>query len=276
VRRLFTTFDAFGVDLSMHALRWGVRAGSWTRIVRSVYGEGPKPPTALDRERAVVLARRTTARGALAGVLLELDSVRIDGRPTRARQVDVGSVVHGIPCATALQTLIDLAATLDDDRWEQALESALRKGLVTIEEIEAVLPRLELERLPGTPRICRVLARRPPGAPPTESLLETITVQVARTVPGLERLVRQHEVWHGGLFVARLDLCEPDLGVFFELDGQHHKDQPVYDASRQTAVVAVTGWLPGRFTWTEMTRTPRSSARRMGGVVEQARRRRAA
>jgi very-short-patch-repair endonuclease len=49
-----------------------------------------------------------------------------------------------------------------------------------------------------------------------------------------------------GLFVARVDLCKPEIGLFLELDGQHHKDQPVYDARRETAVVAATGMLPGR------------------------------
>ena len=65
-------------------------------------------------------------------------------------------------------------------------------------------------------------------------------------------------------------------GVFFELDGQHHEGQPVYDARRETAVIAATGWLPGRFTWTELTRIPRSSQRRMAAIRAQAQRRQAA
>jgi hypothetical protein len=48
--------------------------------------------------------------------------------------------VGGIRCADGLQTLIDLSAVLDDDRWEQALESALRKQLCTVGGLEAALP----------------------------------------------------------------------------------------------------------------------------------------
>lgn len=99
-------------------------------------------------------------------------------------------------------------------------------------------------------------------------------VQLARTVPNLPAGVSQFTVEdeHGG-FVARLDLAWPDLGLFVQLDGQHHKDQPVYDARRETAVVAATGWLCGRFTWTEVVRLPHSTGRRLGALAEQARRR---
>ena len=245
-------------------------AGWWVRITRSVYGEGPMPPSQLDRERALVLARHTVARGGLGGVLLRLDSAELDGRPTRKRAVERACLIDGIPCASALQVLIDLAAILDDDRWEQALESALRKRLTTIAEIEAELPRLEAQRVSGVGRIRRVMARRPPGAPPTESLLETHGVQVSR-LSVLGEPVRQHVVtWPDGTFVARVDLCWPHRRIFLELDGRGHEGQPHYDAARQTAVVAATGWLPGRFTWRQMVHTPRWSARRLDALGAQA------
>jgi hypothetical protein len=262
LRRLFTTAES---GLTPDALRWAVRRGDCTRIERGVYGEGGQRPSRLDRERARVIAARSTARGGLAGVLLGLDSVALDGHPMRDSEVPPERlvVVDGISCAGGLQTLLDLATVVDDDTWEQALESALRLRLTTIAELEA------LPRLPA--RVRRVLARRPAGAPPTESLLETLTVQLARGVPGLEDLVRQHEVHdrHGG-FVARVDLCQPDLGLFFELDGQHHDGQPVHDARRETAVVAATGWLPGRFTWHEVVHIPRTTRRRFADLVREA------
>lgn len=271
MRRLFTTADA---GVSADALKWGVRTGAWVRVVRGVYAGGPEPPSRLDVERAHVLAARTTARGALACVLLELDGAVLDGRPTRESAVEACSTIGGVPCVSALQALIDLASTVDDDHLEQALESALRKRLTSIDALEAELPRLRAERRPGTPRVRRVLARRPEGAPATESLLETLAVQLARTVPRLGEPVRQHVVsWPDGTFVARVDLCWPWLGLFFELDGQHHAGQPVYDASRETAVVAATGWLPGRFTWHEIVRVPRSTARRFDALAMQAARR---
>jgi hypothetical protein len=165
-------------------------------------------------------------------------------------------------------TLVDLAAELDDDTWECALESALRKKLATVREL------LQVTGCRGVARIRRVLALRPPGAAPTESLLETLMVQLARRGPGLGPPTRQYVVYNAhGIFVARVDLAWPELGIFIELDGQHHAGQPVYDARRETAVVAATGWLCGRFTWHEVVRVPGMTARRLAEIVDQARRR---
>jgi hypothetical protein len=272
MRRLFTTADAFAGGVSPDALAWGARTGRWHRIERGVYAEGPTPPDALDRARARVLGCGGQARGALAGVLHELDSIVLDHRPTRRRPLTPEHVVviAGVACADALHTLIDLAATLDDDTWEQALESALRRKLTTLDELigAAIQPRR-----PEAARIRRVLARRPAGAPPTESLLETLMVQLARTVPGLSDPARQFVVCRDGEFVARVDLAWPEFGLFVELDGQQHKGQPVYDARRETAVVAATGWLCARFTWHEVVVVPRTTARRLAQIVEQCRRR---
>ena len=170
--------------------------------------------------------------------------------------------------------MVELASVLTDRDWEQALESALRLKLTSITELDEALPELEKSRTPGVTRIRRVLALRPPGAPPTESLLETLMVQLARDVPQVPELRRQVTVENRhGLFVARVDLASPELGFFIELDGQHHHDQPVYDARRETAVVAATGWLCGRFTWDEVVRLPHSTRRNLAAIAESARRR---
>src|SRR5207342_946684 len=120
-------------------------------------------------------------------VLHGLDGVILDrvatARRTAAAEGTV--VIDGIPCTDGLQTMIGLASVVDDLVWEQALESALRKRLVSVAALESLVPQLGRARTPGTARIRRVLALRPPGAPPTESLLETLCVQLARTVPGL-------------------------------------------------------------------------------------------
>jgi very-short-patch-repair endonuclease len=178
-------------------------------------------------------------------------------------------IIEGHRCTGGTQTMLDLAAELDDLVWEQALECALRKKLTTIDDIEGRMAGVR-----GVARIRRVLALRPTGARPTGSLLETLMVQLARGVKGLSRPQRQVEVRNRfGDFVAFVDLAWPELGIFIELDGQQHKGQPVYDARRETAVVAATGWLCGRYTWTEVVHLPASTARRLADIVWQARRR---
>ena len=95
-------------------------------------------------------------------------------------------------------------------------------------------------------------------------------VQLIRRA-GLPDPVRQFVVVRkDGTFVARVDLCWPAYGIFLELDGQHHRGQPVYDANRQTRVVAVTGWLPGRFTWAEVRYNPIPTGRRLLQLLSRA------
>ncbi|MDQ4070115.1 MAG: DUF559 domain-containing protein [Actinomycetota bacterium] len=253
-------------------LRWGEQKGRWRHVDRGVWAEGPEEPSELDRARAAVIATGGVASHHLAGVLHALDAVDLDGtwvtvpasgngRRERVTRRELPperiTAVAGLPCTDGLQTMLDLAVSLDDRRWEQALESALRKRLTSVDALAG-----------RRGRIPRVLRLRPEGAPPTESLLETLFVQLARTVPGLPDPVRQ--LWVDDAH-ARVDLAWPDLGLFVELDGQHHLGQPVYDARRETAVVAATGWLCGRFTWTEVVRVPTATARRLAALAEQAR-----
>jgi hypothetical protein len=264
---MFTSAES---GLTPAALRWGEEKGRWRRVDIGVWVEGPDEPSRLDCARAAVVATGGVASHHLAGVLHGLDSVGLDGtwvtvprnsngrRPRVSRRALPPSCivsVRGLPCTHGQRTLADLAGSLSDAVWEQALESALRKRLTSIEAVTGNR---------------RVLAMRPAGAPPTESLLETLMVQLIRTVPALPEPVRQLWIEAAG---ARLDLAWPQLGLFIELDGQHHKDQPVYDARRETAVVAATGWLCGRFTWTEVVHLPNATARRLAGLAEQARRR---
>ena len=285
MRRLFTTRQLQASGVTRSSLNWHVKKGRLTRVITSVYAEGPSKPSAIDRARATVLVTNGVASGCLAGLLLGFDDIRLNGPyvtvdPGRSnrragiqrREVPPERVVtvQGVPCTDALFTLVDLAAIVRDDVWERALESALRRGLVTIGQLE----RSASGSQRGAARMRRVLALRPEGAPPTESLLETRMVQLARTIPGLPPPQRQVEVRNAhDEFVARLDLAWPEFGLFIELDGQHHRDQPVYDSNRQTAVVAASGWLCGRFTWDEVTNHPRATARRLAGLVDQARRR---
>jgi very-short-patch-repair endonuclease len=279
MRRLLTLSELARVGVSRTA-----REEGWRRVAQGVYGEGVTVPTAFDRALGHVVATGGAASGRVAAALYGLDAVVVQRpevtmppssshrrpgvRRRRLRQGDV-TLVGGYCCTNALLTLCDLAAAVDDLVWEQALESALRKGLVAIDELAHVADGTR-----GAARVQRVLALRPPGAPATESLLETLMVQLARRIEGLAPPTRQFEVRDShDRFVARVDLSWPELGVFIELDGQQHADQPVYDATRETAVVVAKGWLCGRFTWYEVVHIPTTTARKLAGAVAQARRR---
>lgn len=279
-------FTAAESGLTRSQLRWGEAQGRWTKIGRLTYRYGDGPVTALDRALGLSVATGAPISGRVAGVLHGLDAVELgapevtvtsgssNARPgARRRDLDPCrlTVVTGFPVTDALQTLLDIAPSMTDDQWEQAFESAARMKLVSASEMWMAVEAPLHARAPGGPRIRRVLSARPPGAPPTGSLLETMALQLARLVPELGEPVRQFEVRNvHGDFVAFVDLCWPELGIFLELDGQQHLDQPVYDSRRQTAVVAATGWLVARLTWDEVTRHPMATSRRLAELARQA------
>jgi hypothetical protein len=274
--RLFTTGWFLASGRTEMELRWGVTAGQWIRVVRGVYALGTKPPTVYEVAVAHVMAGDLPARGLVSARLFGLDSIKVSRVVPRLRSQLLSPepvLVNGVWCVNGLQTMVDIAPFVDDLVWEHANESALHKGLFKIEELDSLLPLLSPSRVPGAARIKRVLALRPAGAPPTESLLETLAVQMIRTAEGVPEPTRQHVVEDDGDFVARVDLSWPDIGVFKELDGEQHKDQPVYDANRQSRVAAATGWLCVRASWTEVRYNPRVTARRVARIIGQARRR---
>lgn len=274
MRKLRTNdaLDAFGWDRAR--IERELRAGNITRIVRGVYGAGPEVPSALDILRATALVTGGVCDAVLTAQLQDWDGVerwgphvlvaaRASGKRAWTRRVkdlpaetvEVGQV-RCLPAPTALR---ELASVLDDIHWEQALEFCLRNRLVTTAEIA------EWQQ----PRARRVIRLR--GGllvPPTESLLETLAVQLIRRDPSIPTPTRQFVIYdeHGN-FVGRPDLCWPELGIFLELDGQGHEGQPVYDANRQTRICIATGWLPGRFTWDQVRHFPLATLRDIAALV---------
>lgn len=257
-----------------------LRSGDCHRVLRDTFILGSSPPDDLEHALCLVVATKGVASHWLAATLYGFDSAKLRAplatvppekrsshEGVRRQLLSPGEVTaaNGILRTTPLRTLLDMASLVDARTWEQMLEYALRKRLVAIADLDTALAT----RRRGNNVIRTVLAQRPEGAPPTESLLETLMVQLIRDDPRLPEPERQVKVFNRhDREVARVDLAWPDLGVFIELDGQHHQDQPVHDARRETAVVAAKGWLPGRFSWHEVTRAPRSTANRLAEIIE--------
>lgn len=277
LRRPFTTKQAYENGITRSALEWHVRKGTIQDLGRGVYLMGVEPPAEIERAAGIAVVTQGVACTSFAGSLYGLDSIRLE-MPyvwtekesrllgTRVRAIESVEMVRGYRCTGPVQTLIDLAVVMNDLEWEQALESALRKSLLTIDDLET-----EATGKRGVARVRRVLGLRPPGAPATESVLETHAIQLMRLDSTLPVPVRQFDVYNAfDRWQARVDLAFPAHGVFFELDGQQHNGQPVYDANRQTRVVAATGWLVGRFTWAEIVHHPKATLRRIGDLFAMA------
>jgi hypothetical protein len=69
------------------------------------------------------------------------------------------TIVDGIPCTTALRTVIDLAAEWDEDQLDRVVRDCLQRGLFTIEEAQERLSRDDMRGRPGAAVLRRYLAR---------------------------------------------------------------------------------------------------------------------
>ena len=265
---LFTYQQALG-NMTLRALERGTQPGRrWERVAPHVYrvlatpADWRQPLMAAllwAGEPAVLSHRSAAAVLGLDGVergWVEFSTTKSTRPPNRwiryQRAVRAAEAVGPLRVNTGVRTLHDLAEVLDDDRLEWVLESALRARLVSLDELTGASAGLG-----------RVLVRRPRGAPPTGSILETRFLQLARTVdvPPLERQLRV-EVNDR---CRRLDLAWPEIGVFIEIDGRWHDEaaaQP-YDRHRQNEVIGLLGWRPFRVGSDDIVRRSRYTARRL-------------
>ena len=112
MRRMFTTAEAVADGLTASALRWGEARGRWRRVRQGVYVDGREEPTAFDRALADVVA---TERGGQRRVGRRRSSGSTAWKSTVVRSAGGGypgsgwSRSAGLRCTDGLQTMIDLA-----------------------------------------------------------------------------------------------------------------------------------------------------------------------
>jgi hypothetical protein len=167
--------------------------------------------------------------------------------------------IQGLPVTSVPQTLVDLCAVVHPDIVERAVESALRTKLVSELELRQFANRLAFYRR-GVPGLREVLDRRPFGARPTGSDLETQCLQVFRR-GGIREPVRQFPViGPDGEVVAITDFGFPPKLFVVETDGleTHGKtrEQQQYDLNRQNRILDA-GHTLRRFTHGDVTQRPR-------------------
>ncbi len=80
----------------------------------------------------------------------------------------------------------------------------------------------------------------------------------------------QHEVYHRGVFVARLDLAYVGARLAIEYDGDHHRDRVTFrkDVARLNALRAA-GWTVLRSTADDVLRHPERVIAQVVAVLRQ-------
>lgn len=168
------------------------------------------------------------------------------------------TVVDAIPVTTAARTIVDLAARWSARHLVDVLHDALRRGLVTRDEV--VMVGHARPRLNGVRSLRAALDALHPSAERLESPLEVAGLAYLRRL-GLPDPVLQLEVVDaGGRVVARLDAAYPDRRVAVEFDGASFHTAPSDRRrdERRTGRLAAAGWEVVRLGWADLRLGPTS------------------
>lgn len=263
---VFPLDEARAVGITRHQLHFACSTGEIVRVHEQVYrcaGAPVRWKTTLvaacwaGGTRAVASHRSAAALEALpAGseTFAEISCprwrrARHDGlivHETKALHAMDLTVVDGIPTTTVARTLLDLAAIISPLELERSLENALRRHLVSLEELDAMLHRLSRPGRTGLRSLRHLVqARMMPGFRPTDSEAESLLLQSIRR-HGIAEPVRQFKVSNGLIHVGRVDLSYPEAQIAIEYDSDEFHTGRVAtaaDAARRHRLVCA-GWLP--------------------------------
>jgi len=146
-----------------------------------------------------------------------------------------------IPITSPLRTVIDLAAVLDVDALEIAIESALRRSLFSVGQLRWRADALMGTGRPGSSALRALLERHQLGA--TDSRWEICTAQLLEA-EGFGAPVRQHPIHADGKLIARADLAYPGVKLVIEYDSDQWHDGTARrhrDAARRNRLRSL-GW----------------------------------
>jgi hypothetical protein len=164
---------------------------------------------------------------------------------------------EGFRLTDPVRTIIDLGLVVPRRLVSDALSRGLSTGLLTVPEVERLRDALGRQGRNGTGVVRHILEARSLQTGTEESLLERRFLDLAGRA-GLPAPSVQHEVWHGGRLVARIDAAYPELKLAIEVDGYvAHASPEAFqrDRTRQNRLVAL-GWTVLRFTWDDVVRRP--------------------
>jgi very-short-patch-repair endonuclease len=216
-----------------------------------------------------VVSHRSAAE--LWGLIQPAGYVEISVQPPRKPRVSPPAILHrvvdlhpelavareGMRMTDPVRTVIDLGLVLPHWSVRDALSRGLTTRLFGIEEVQRLRDAIGRPGRNGAGVMRTILEERLLTAGVEESLLEARFGDLARRhdLPGL---AVQHEVWHAGRFIARVDAAYPELRLAIEVDGfSAHSSPDAFqrDRTRQNRLVAL-GWTVLRFTWADIVQRP--------------------
>ena len=274
---IYSYDDLLNEGLHPDAIARRVNAGSLIRIYERVYRSSGSPET---WQQALWAARKWAGADCVfshrSGLLLmglagatdrvvELTVTRRIRSPdpriilhyTR-RDPFVGAIeIDGLPVTSAGRTILDSAAVAYRWQIEAALDDALRRKLITVNDMWRILVKSGGRGRKGSALLRALLEERSDGRARSHSRLEIKLDGILRnsTVP---RYFRQFEVMTRSGTPADVDFAWPEARLAVEVDGYRWhsgRQQWQNDMQRQNALAEV-GWLVLRFSWYDVTNRP--------------------
>ncbi len=276
---LFTLAQAREAGYSRSVIARRVASGEWEEIERRVFRSGPAgPPPWRQRLLARAFAWRGVASDASAGALYHLlpeaDPLSIavsrssrtrsnaGARSTGALPARDLTTVDGIPCTTPARTVIDLGTCLPRDVFEDVLDLALVRHVVTPQRLAARAVELWSPRRSGCAAVLALLDVRSPEIVRARNLWEARVLRAFRAL-GIPDPRCNHPVFVGGRR-RYIDFAWPDQMVAVEFDGfePHAGSRRTFDDDRVRQNDLVDdAWRVYRLTSTALTTRPRVSLR---------------
>jgi very-short-patch-repair endonuclease len=222
-------------------------------------GEG----AALSHESAAqLLGIRRYERGDIEVSIPAARTVRLEGiRTHRRNPMPATTTLRSIPVTQPLFTLVDLAASLEDQRLEAAINEADKLGLVDPETASAALDRLP--PYPGIARLRRILTQHTRTDSDLERRFLRLVERAGLSMPQTQARINGH----------RVDFYWPDLGLVVETDGlTYHRTptQQMRDRERDQAHTKA-GLTQLRFANVQIRHDPESVAATLKAVSERLR-----
>jgi very-short-patch-repair endonuclease len=169
----------------------------------------------------------------------ELDLPRGAGNATR---------IGPIPVVSVPTTLFQMAA-VQHKRLEAALDHAVRRGQVQLEEMLSLVDDPAMCGRKGIRVLTGLIDDRTMGRAPTDSELEDLFLRIVRK----HRLPLPRGQWpiHLNGYQVHADFAYPGCKLAIECDGYTwHTDRLAFDRDRERdAELQALGWVVLRFTW---------------------------
>jgi len=165
--------------------------------------------------------------------------------------------IEGLPVTSAGRTILDSAAVAFRWQVEAALDDALRRKLITVDDMWRILAKSGGRGRKGSALLRRLLDERSDGRAHSHSLLEIRLDRLLRK-SAVPPYFRQFEVMSRSGVPADVDFAWPEAKLAVEVDGYRWhsgRQQWQSDMERQNALAEV-GWLVLRFSWYDVTRRP--------------------